>query len=59
MLNHPSPVRGLAREHNYSEFQIRNWLHEARERGLLTAAPTGRAGGSLTDKAKDLLDGPH
>ena len=59
LLNHPRPVAELARQHNYSESQIRNFLHEARKRELLTAAPTGRAGGSLTDKAKELLDGTH
>jgi hypothetical protein len=57
MLNHPSPVAELARQHNYSESQIRNFLHEARKRELLTAAPRGRADGQLTDKATAILDG--
>jgi hypothetical protein len=35
--------------------EIRARLRRARERGLLTAAPTGRPGGELTDKAKRLL----
>lgn len=32
--------------------QWRAWLNRARERGLLTKAPVGRAGGELTSKAR-------
>jgi hypothetical protein len=35
--------------------EIRARLQRARKRGLLTAAPKGRPGGELTDKAKALL----
>jgi hypothetical protein len=35
--------------------EIRWYVGEARNRGLLTAAPPGRAGGQLTDKASVLL----
>lgn len=38
-----------------SEQSLRAILHKARQRELLTAAPPGRAGGDLTDKARDLL----
>jgi hypothetical protein len=36
---------------------VRNYLFKARERSLLTSAGPGRAGGELTDKAKEILDG--
>lgn len=34
---------------------IRNYIYKARERGLLTTAGRGKAGGELTDKARRLL----
>lgn len=55
MRGHDVPA--LAKELGYSPSQVRNMLYTARRRKLLTAAPRGRAGGSLTDKAKELLDG--
>ncbi len=38
-----------------TEAGIRAKLTQARRRGLLTSAPSGRAGGELTDKARRLL----
>jgi hypothetical protein len=49
------PVVVLAEAHCLSPATIRNYLQQARDRGLLTEAPPGRAGGDLTDKARDLL----
>ena len=37
----------------------RNLLYEARRCDLLTKAAPGRAGGTLTDKARRLLEAPH
>jgi hypothetical protein len=54
-----TPVRDLAQRLHISESQLRNLLYEARRRGLLTSAPRGKAGGSLTDKARELLDATH
>jgi transposase-like protein len=50
-----APVQELAASWGYSGSQVNNWLHEARRRELLTAAPRGRAGGSLTPAAVELL----
>jgi hypothetical protein len=41
-----------------SENTVRDLLKEARRRGLLSPAPRGRAGGFLTDHAKELLAQP-
>lgn len=50
-----APVRRMADEGAGTVDEIRARLRRARERGLLTAAPAGRPGGDLTDKAVDLL----
>ncbi len=51
-----NPVAALVRQFNYlNESTLRYYLNEARRRGLLTAAPSGRAGGQLTEKARELL----
>jgi hypothetical protein len=56
LRNTPNPLPKLASEPPFrTASAIRGFLHEARRRGLLTAAPPGRAGGDLTDKAKALL----
>ncbi len=65
----PKPVEVLANRENLSPSQVRNILHEARRRELLTQAPPGKAGGSLTPRCRSLLksdqprtgvdDGPH
>lgn len=39
----------------YEPTYVRDLLHVARERGLLTRPPRGRAGGQLTDRARALL----
>jgi hypothetical protein len=50
----------LARQHKVKEHQARTILHEARRRELLTKAPPGKAGGSLTEKARKVLErGTH
>ena len=50
-----SPVRDLASVRGYSTSMVNNWIYEARQRGLLTEAPPGRAGGELTEQARALL----
>lgn len=54
-----SPVRDIAKARQYSTSMVNNWVHTARKRGLLTASPPGRAGGDLTDRARQLLAGEH
>lgn len=54
-----SPIQLLLRENQdptvTTAEQVRWFLNEARRRGLLTAAPRGKPGGELTDKARALL----
>lgn len=50
------PVQRIAREKGASEHTVRDWLAEARKRGLLTKAAPGRTEGKLTEKAKALLE---
>jgi hypothetical protein len=54
-LNSSAPVERAAEELNYSTSTVRALLNKARNRGLLTRAGPGRAGGDLTEKAKRLL----
>jgi hypothetical protein len=49
----------LAERLGKSPKTVRNYLFEARERSLLTSLGRGRAGGQLTDKAKEILSGNH
>ena len=51
-----TPTKNLAKTRNYSESSTRDFLNQARKRGLLTHSDKGRAGGELTDKARDLLN---
>lgn len=55
----PRPVVALAQQLHLGHKTVRNYLFTARERGLLTSAGRGVAGGQLTDKARRLLDGEH
>lgn len=48
-------VADLAEAEGYSVSRVRNMLHEARRRGLLTRPPAGKSGGQLTPKASALL----
>jgi hypothetical protein len=50
------PVEDVAAQLGMERRYIRDLLHEARRRGLLTKPPRGRAGGRLTGKAEKLLD---
>ena len=50
-----NPVAEMAKRHHLSASQIRNLMHACRKRGMLTAAPRGRAGGELTPRAIALL----
>jgi hypothetical protein len=50
-----TPAADVARRWKMSAGKIRDLLFKARRRGLLTAAPDGKLGGELTDKARELL----
>lgn len=54
-LDRPAPVKQVATWLKYSTSRVRDLLHEARRRGLLTGSPRGRAGGELTQRGRDLL----
>ncbi len=51
------PVHVVADRMQLAEKTIQNYLFKARERGLLTSLGRGKAGGQLTDKAKEMLNG--
>jgi hypothetical protein len=51
----PTPVKAVAKAQHISPSQLRNVLHQARARGLLTASASGKAGGELTEKARTIL----
>ena len=50
-----SPIKDLAAEHGRNPGQVRDLIHDARVRGLLSKERQGRAAGSLTPKAIQLL----
>lgn len=50
-----TPTKDLAERHHFSSTSMRDYLNQARTRGLLTRSQRGRAGGQLTDKARRLL----
>jgi len=49
------PVDDVAKALYLSKSQVRNILHEARQRNLLTRVGRGKAGGQLTAKAQEIL----
>jgi hypothetical protein len=51
-LNSRAPVKETAAELHYSVPAVRALLNKARKRGLLTEPDEGRAGGTLTKKAR-------
>jgi hypothetical protein len=51
----PHATAELARRRDYDPRYVRDLLNQARNRGLLTRPPSGRAGGTLTPKAIALL----
>jgi hypothetical protein len=52
----PKVVRGYISDADVtSEATVRDFIHQARERGLLTRSPKGRPGGELTPKAEQLI----
>ena len=53
------PIRAVADRLGLAEKTVQNHLFKARERGLLTSLGRGRAGGQLTDKAKEILSVHH
>ena len=56
-LRDPTPLKSTAAKLGIPEKTVRHFLAQARDRGLLTKAPRGRAGGQLTEKGRKLLDG--
>ncbi len=50
-----SPIKDLAAEHGGNPGQVRDLIHDARVRGLLSKERQGRAAGSLTPRAIELL----
>lgn len=51
-----SPVADAAEQLGFDRDYVRDQLHAARRRGLLTKPPRGRGVGQLTDKARRLLE---
>ncbi len=52
-----SPIQDLATALDYSTHHIRDLVKNARQKGLLSAAPgRGRAGGHLTDQGRELIN---
>jgi hypothetical protein len=50
------PIEELAMEWDIKPAHVRDLIHKARERGLLTKGLPGRAGGALTDKGRKALN---
>jgi hypothetical protein len=51
------PVVDLAARHSMPDQRARRLLARARSRGILAGAGSGRAGGVLTDRGRELLEG--
>lgn len=51
------PIGAVAGRLGLAQKTVQNHLYKARERGLLTSLGRGKAGGQLTDKAKEMLSG--
>lgn len=51
----PRPTQSLAIAHGVSQNTATNWIKTCRQKGLLTAAPPGKAGGALTAAARRLI----
>lgn len=52
----PKVIRGYVSDGEAtSEATVRDIIHQARVRGLLTGSPAGRPGGELTPKATQML----
>lgn len=54
----PKPMDSLAKRRHLSAKYVRNLIASVRG-DLITHGPAGRAGGQLTDKAKEMLSGNH
>jgi hypothetical protein len=53
------PSREIAERRGEKPERIRDWLHEARERGLLSKGEPGKRGGQLLPSAQALLQAPR
>ena len=56
MAGSTRPVFDLGKQLKLSRARVRDLLHEARRRGLLSSTGPGQGGGTLTEKAKALLE---
>jgi hypothetical protein len=55
----PVVIRGYrSDDHFTSQATVRDIIHQARKRGLLTTSPSGRPGGELTAKAERMMKRP-
>ncbi len=61
LLGEHAPINQLRRQLqdleglHFAEATIRDFVNQARHRGLLTSSPPGRPGGELTSKAREIL----
>jgi len=53
-----SPVADISADHQISQGKVRDIIHEARQRRLLTKTRQGRVGGELTERARNILANP-
>jgi hypothetical protein len=51
----PRPIAELAEQHDQPPARLREYIAEARRRGLLTETTPGRSGGQITEKTRALL----
>ena len=52
------PIKDIAKRRRVEPSTVREWIREARVRGLLTKGTRGRAGGQLTPYAQRVLQKP-
>jgi hypothetical protein len=51
-----SPVKDIARRRDKKQAHVRDWLHEARVRNLLSKSHPGERDGTLLPRAQDILN---
>lgn len=56
VVTSPHPIPDLGKEVNHNAKTVRNWMSEARRRGLLAGSTRGTAGGYATAKCLELYD---
>jgi hypothetical protein len=53
-MAYPAPVQFTAKHHHITQARARDWLHTARERGILEKADSTKPVGILTEKGEQL-----